>query len=119
MAMPDLADLFAPEAFAELPIGGLVGDHVVSGVIDRLVIGADSVIFADFKTGQVPDQKSGISGQYLVQMGLYYRLLQDIFPQHQIKPSLIFTEGPIVFWLDPVELETAIKTIINKDQAAS
>jgi hypothetical protein len=24
-----------------------------------------------------------------------------------------------VFWLDPVELETAIKTIINKDQAAS
>ena len=119
MAMPDLADLFAPEAFAELPIGGLVGDHVVSGVIDRLVIGADSVIFADFKTGQVPDQKSGISGQYLVQMGLYYRVLLDIFPQHQIKPSLIFTEGPIVFWLDPVELETAIKTIINKDQAAS
>ena len=119
MALPDLAEVFTPEAFVELPIGGLVGDHVVSGIIDRLVIGTDRVIFADFKTGQVPESKADISGQYLIQMGLYYQLLQDIFPQHQIKPSLIFTEGPTVFWLDPGELETAIKTIINKDQTGS
>lgn len=119
MDMPDLAALFAAEAFAELPIGGLVGHHVVSGVIDRLVINADSVIFADFKTGQVPAPKDDISDQYLIQMGLYYRLLQDIFPHHQIKPSLIFTEGPTVFWLDPAELEAVIKTIINNDPTAS
>ena len=62
---------------------------------------------------------NSIPSSYLVQMGLYHRLLQDIFPDHRMKPSLIFTEGPSVFWLDPAQLEAAIKTIINNDMAAS
>ena len=116
---PNLLALFTSEAFAELPIGGLVGSHVVSGIIDRLVITEDTVIFADFKTGQVPDDMNSIPSSYLVQMGLYYRLLQDIFPDHRMKPSLIFTEGPFVFWLDSAQLEAAITTIINNDMATS
>jgi ATP-dependent helicase/nuclease subunit A len=119
MDEPNLSALFTSEAFAELPIGGLVGNHVVSGIIDRLVITENTVIFADFKTGQVPDDMNSIPSSYLVQMGLYHRLLQDIFPDHRMKPSLIFTEGPSVFWLDPAQLEAAIKTIINNDMAAS
>ncbi|WP_222873639.1 PD-(D/E)XK nuclease family protein [Hankyongella ginsenosidimutans] len=47
---PGLEALFGPEAFAEAPVAAILGDRVVQGRIDRLLIAADHVQFIDFKT---------------------------------------------------------------------
>ena len=108
MAEPELAPLFAEDALAEVPIGGQVGAQTVSGIIDRLVIRPDAVFFADFKTGQVPESTDAIPKHYLAQMGLYHRLLAEIYPQHAIRACLIYTESAKIFWLDAEKMDDAL-----------
>ncbi|HCP18830.1 MAG TPA: hypothetical protein DIT62_06140, partial [Alphaproteobacteria bacterium] len=119
MNMSELAALFSSQAFAETPINGLVGNTAVSGIIDRLVITDDAVIFVDFKTGQCPDTSNEISPSYISQMGLYAHLLGKIYPEKQIKAGLIYTEAPRVYWLDKDMLEDAVKTFSVIPETAS
>ncbi len=119
MELPELALLFSRQAYAEIPVSGLVGDYAVSGVIDRLVVTDDAVIFVDFKTGQTPDHIADISSSYITQMGLYARLLGDIFPEKQIDAGLIYTETLAVFWLTEEILTDAVKTFFHKPQTTS
>ena len=119
MNMPELAALFSSQAFAETPVNGLVGNTAVSGVIDRLVITDEVVIFVDFKTGQCPDTLSSVSPSYISQMGLYAHLLEKIYPKKQIKAGLIYTEAPRVFWLNKDMLEDAVKTFSHIPETAS
>ena len=108
MAEPELAPLFAESALAEVPIGGQVGAQVVSGIIDRLAIRPDAIFFADFKTGQVPESTDAIPKHYLAQMGLYHRLLAEIYPQHAMRACLIYTESATIFWLDAEKMDDAL-----------
>ncbi|MDB2390963.1 double-strand break repair helicase AddA [Alphaproteobacteria bacterium] len=84
------ADLFASDALAEVPVTGMVRDRGVSGQIDRLYIGDDSVILADFKTGIVHDDT--VPEAYQRQMALYADLIAQIFPDKSIVCWLIWTE---------------------------
>ena len=54
MAHPDLAPLFGPDSRAEVPLTGVIGDAVVGGLVDRLVVLPDRVLIADFKTNRPP-----------------------------------------------------------------
>ena len=108
MAESELAPLFAEDALAEVPIGGQVGAQTVSGIIDRLAIRPDAVYFADFKTGQVPESTDAIPKHYLAQMGLYHRLLAEIYPQHAMRACLIYTESATIFWLDAEKMDDAL-----------
>lgn len=83
-------DLFAPDALAEVPVTGMVRDRGVSGQIDRLYIGNDSVILADFKTGIAHDDAPPKT--YQRQMALYAALIAEIFPDKSIVCWLIWTE---------------------------
>ncbi len=47
---PDWADVFGPDSLAEVPLAAVVGGRVVSGTVDRLVIGEDRIRIVDFKT---------------------------------------------------------------------
>ena len=108
MAEPELAPLFAEDALAEVPIGGQVGAQVVSGIIDRLTIRPDAVFFADFKTGQVPESTDAIPKHYLAQMGLYHRLLAEIYPERAMRACLIYTESAKIFWLNAEKMDDAL-----------
>src|SRR6185437_17055096 len=44
---PELAPLFGPGSRAEVPLTGVIGDVVVGGLVDRLVVLPDQVIVAD------------------------------------------------------------------------
>ena len=87
---PRFVDLFAPDALAEVPVTGMVRDRGVSGQIDRLYVGDDNVILADFKTGigyeDIPPET------YQRQMALYAALIAEIFPNKPIVCWLIWTE---------------------------
>jgi len=94
MAAPGLVDLFGPQSRAEVPIVGVVGDRVVAGQVDRLVVGAGTVVIADFKSDRaVPDQ---VPAAYRHQMAHYAAVLRQVFPRHRVSAVLIWTEGPRV-----------------------
>ncbi|MBT6565315.1 MAG: double-strand break repair helicase AddA [Candidatus Puniceispirillum sp.] len=87
---PRFVDLFGADALAEVPVTGMVRDRGVSGQIDRLYVGDDIVILADFKTGIMQDVEPPEA--YQRQMALYAALIAEIFPDKPIVCWLIWTE---------------------------
>lgn len=93
--------LFGPGSKAEVPVAGLVGDHVISGQIDRLVVTDDEVLIVDYKTGRIPPaSQADVPAYYIRQMALYKAALEKIYPDRQVKCVLVWTEGPILTPLD-------------------
>ncbi|MCE2516611.1 MAG: double-strand break repair helicase AddA [Alphaproteobacteria bacterium] len=108
-----LSDLFSPEARAEVPVSGLVGKHVVSGVIDRLVITTDAITIVDFKTGASPQEQADVPPAYIFQMALYAHVLAEIWPDRQVRAGLIYTEDARVHWLDAAVMSTTIADLVG------
>ena len=106
---PALAELFGPRARAEQPIAGVVGGRLISGQIDRLLVGADTVVVADFKTGrQPPASARAVPVAYVRQMAAYRALLQPIYPDHSVQCHLVWTVGPTIVRLDDTLLDAQI-----------
>ena len=89
---PTLEPLFGPESRAEVPLTGVVGDVVVGGLIDRLVVLPDRVLLADFKTNRRPPATvEATPVAYLRQMASYRAVLRTIFPHQPVRCALIWT----------------------------
>jgi ATP-dependent helicase/nuclease subunit A len=92
---PQWAAFFGPCARAEVPLVAVVGETVINGRIDRLLVEPDLVRAIDFKTGrQVPQDENGVPAAYLRQMAHYRATLQTIFPASRVEVSLLFTYAP-------------------------
>lgn len=92
---PEWRAFFSPAARAEVPLAAVVGDTVITGRVDRLVIEPGLVRFVDFKTSRsVPEDESGVVTAYLRQMAHYTAALETIFPGSKIEASLLFTHAP-------------------------
>ncbi|CAN5492130.1 double-strand break repair helicase AddA [soil metagenome] len=98
---PRLAALFGPDALPEAPIAAVVqGGVVVSGTVDRLLVGADHVTLVDFKTGRaVPPTLEHVPIYHVRQMAAYRAALAAIFPGRTITAMLLYTSGPTMFTL--------------------
>ena len=107
-----LADIFGQDARAEVPVSGMVGHHVVSGVIDRIVIGEDHITIVDFKTGQAPSSIAEIAPSYVSQLALYAHVLSQIWEGRTIYAGLIFTENVSIYWLDDASMRASISQLI-------
>jgi ATP-dependent helicase/nuclease subunit A len=101
LAMPELAPLFGPDSRAEVPLAGVVGGQVVFGQIDRLAVTAREVLVIDYKTNRAaPATPADVPRLYLRQMAAYRALLQAVYPGHDVRPALLWTEGPRLMALD-------------------
>jgi ATP-dependent helicase/nuclease subunit A len=100
---PAHAELFGPDALAEAPIAALVGAGVVvSGSVDRLLVGPDRILVADFKTGRrVPASVDDVPVPHLRQMAAYVEALKVIFRGRPVEAKLLYTAGPVLFELPP------------------
>lgn len=97
---PEWKDFFGPAAQAEVPLAALVGQTVITGRIDRLIVEPGRVRFIDFKTGRsVPKDESGIIVPYLRQMAHYAAALETIFPDSVVQASLLYTHTPSLIHL--------------------
>ena len=98
---PDHEQLFSPEALAEAPIAAVTADgSVITGTVDRLLVGEDEVRVVDFKTGRaVPPSPADILAPHLRQMAAYVAALEVIFPDRRIEASLLYTSGPTLHTL--------------------
>jgi ATP-dependent helicase/nuclease subunit A len=95
------ADIFAPGALAEAPIAAVVGEHVIAGTVDRLLITDDYIRLIDFKTGnRIPAHAGDVPAAHLRQMAAYVAALEVIFPNRQIEAALLYTSGPTMIPLD-------------------
>ena len=95
---PELASLFGPGSRAEVPLTGVIGDVVISGQVDRLVVLPGRVLIGDFKTHRRPPSSvEATPVTYLRQMASYRAVLRVIFPGRVVTAVLIWTrEGRVM-----------------------
>jgi ATP-dependent helicase/nuclease subunit A len=92
---PEFADIFGPGSLAEVPLTGLLGDRIMSGQIDRLLVRETDVLIIDYKTNRPsPTRIADVPAVYLRQMQIYRDALAGIYPEKQIKTALLWTDGP-------------------------
>jgi ATP-dependent helicase/nuclease subunit A len=102
---PDFAAIFGPGSQAEVPLVGLVEGQVLSGQIDRLVVEDERVLVVDFKTLRPPPgSEAEVAPVYLRQLALYRAALAQIYPRHEIRCALLWTEGPRLMPISPERL---------------
>jgi ATP-dependent helicase/nuclease subunit A len=111
-------DLFGPGSRAEVPIVGRLrigGDEVrVSGQVDRLVVTADWVLIADYKTNRPAPRSFGeVPPLYVRQLALYRAVLAKLYPGRAIRCALIWTEVPDLMELSSEALTHALATVTS------
>ncbi|MDE0702597.1 MAG: double-strand break repair helicase AddA [Rhodospirillaceae bacterium] len=102
--LPEARPLFGPGSMAEAPVTGTVGGAVISGQIDRLAIGAQTVSVVDYKTNRPPPADGAATPPvYLRQMAAYRALLRRLYPAHRVDCFLLWTAAPRLMALaDPL-----------------
>tara|TARA_Y100001960_G_C14615357_1_gene797924 strand:+ start:154 stop:639 length:486 start_codon:yes stop_codon:yes gene_type:complete len=104
---PQFNVLFAPGSRAEVSVSGAVGDTVVAGQIDRLVITDDAVTIVDYKTGRImPESVEQTPIAYLRQLAAYREVLQAIYPERAVTCALLWTDIPYLVAIPNVLLDT-------------
>jgi ATP-dependent helicase/nuclease subunit A len=107
LAHPELAPLFGPDSRAEVPLTGVVGNAVVGGLVDRLVVLPDRVLLADYKTNRrPPETDDDIPVLYLRQLAAYRAVLRQIFPDRPVRCALIWTQAARVSMLADALLDS-------------
>ena len=100
-ALPEILDLFAPDARTEVPVAGTISGKFISRRIDRLRVdgAAQTVHFIDYKTDLDPDARRDA---YMIQMREYAQLLQKIYPGYQISGHLLWMHN---WTLEPIRID--------------
>jgi ATP-dependent helicase/nuclease subunit A len=92
------APIFEPGSRAEVSIAGRVKRQglpaaLVSGQIDRLVIGETEISIVDYKTNQNPPQRAEDAPKdYVSQLALYRAVLANLYPERTVRCFLLWTE---------------------------
>jgi ATP-dependent helicase/nuclease subunit A len=103
---PAFAAVFAPDAFAEAPVAATVGELVIAGTVDRLLVTPDAVTIVDFKTSRrVPASADQAEVYHLRQMAAYVAAIERVFPGRTVTAALLYTEGPQLIALPPALLQ--------------
>lgn len=95
MDAPDWSDLFGPQALAEVPLAAVLGEQVIAGTADRLLVTSERVMVADFKTARRPPAGlDDVPDSTLRQMAAYAAALAVIYPGRQIEAAVLYTQTP-------------------------
>lgn len=92
---PEWADLFGPQALAEVPLAATVGGQVIAGTADRLLIEPDCVTVVDFKTTRRPPRSlAEVPAATTRQMAAYAAALRVIYPGRTVRAAVLYTHAP-------------------------
>ncbi|MFK3890075.1 double-strand break repair helicase AddA [Sphingomonas sp. NPDC079357] len=116
---PVHAALFGPAALAEAPIAAtLPTGRVISGTIDRLLLGDGVVRAIDYKTGRsVPADVADVPDYHLRQMAAYHAALEVIFPGARVEVALLYTAGPRLIELPAALLDPVKRRFSGPEQS--
>ena len=116
---PDFAEVFAAGSRPEVPIVGRIARAgaapiAVAGQVDRLIVTADTVLIADYKTDSaVPNHLDEVE-PYVAQLALYRAVLGRLYPGKTVRAALIFTNGPLLIHVPPEAMDQALDKALNK-----
>jgi ATP-dependent helicase/nuclease subunit A len=112
LSAPDLQPLFAPGALAEVEVCATLpdlGERIVQGVIDRLVVTPGRVLAVDFKSNAVvPARPEEVPDGILRQMGAYAAMLEAIYPGHTVETAVVWTRTARLMPLPPKIVREAL-----------
>lgn len=95
------APLFSKDSVAEVALMGVVGEHIISGQIDRLVVCDDKVMIVDYKTNRpAAERLADVPQVYMKQMRSYKQLVQKIYPDKKIEAFILWTNTAKIMKLD-------------------
>jgi ATP-dependent helicase/nuclease subunit A len=101
LEVPAFADVFGAGSLAEAPVVALVGEMVIAGQVDRLLVEPTRVRLVDFKTGRrVPARLEELPEAHVAQMAGYVAALRTVFPGRAVEAALLYTAGPTL-WTVP------------------
>lgn len=96
--------VFADGAIAEVPVVGRVkrlGNKVLRGQIDRLIVTPDTVWAIDFKTdANPPPDGAPLPPAYAGQLALYVSALGQVYPDKSIRAAVLWTGARRLTQLD-------------------
>jgi ATP-dependent helicase/nuclease subunit A len=108
------APLFGLGSRAEVSIAGRVKRQglpsaLVAGQIDRLVIGQQEILIADYKTNQTPPRvPEAAPRDYVRQLALYRAVLTNLYPERTIRCCLLWTENAEMMELSAASLDAEV-----------
>ncbi len=115
---PRWAELFGPDALAEVPIAATVGTRVVAGTIDRLLVGPRRIRLIDFKTTRRPPLGlAQVSNAYLRQMAAYALALEAAYPGRVVEAALLYTAAPRLIEIPPAVLATHKQALLGCEES--
>lgn len=96
------ADVFGPDSLAEVPVtGDIGGGRILSGQIDRLLIGKERILIVDFKTNRPsPRHQSEIPENYKDQLRAYKYAISMIYPDRTVQCALLWTDRAVLMPID-------------------
>ncbi|MGB3167392.1 MAG: 3'-5' exonuclease, partial [Alteraurantiacibacter sp.] len=105
----DWAELFGPDALAEVPLAATVGEQVIAGFADRLLVTPGRVQVVDFKTARRPPASlAEVPPSTLRQMASYVAALEVIYPDRPVEAAVLYTQTPQIIAL-PADVLAAHK----------
>jgi ATP-dependent helicase/nuclease subunit A len=106
MADHRFAPLFGPGSRAEVPLIGRLGERVVSGRVDRLLVRQDYVLVVDYKTDRRPPANPPAG--YVRQMAAYRGLLACLYGGRPVRCALLWTDQPSWMPLEATLLDDSL-----------
>jgi ATP-dependent helicase/nuclease subunit A len=86
----------------------------VSGQVDRIAVGADTVLIADFKTNHpAPRTLEDVAFAYVGQLALYRAALRKLYPGKAVRAALIWTDIPDVMEIAMDMMEEALCSVTS------
>ena len=111
IADPRLAALFGPDSRAEvavaavLPRPGLAPAPFI-GRIDRVAVGGEGVLIADFKSGA--PRGGATLASYIAQLALYRAALAPLYPGRPLRAFLVWLDQPDIIEIAPEALDASL-----------
>lgn len=105
-----LEEIFLPnpdkEILSEVPVSFIENAEVLHRIIDRLIIKKDEVWIIDFKTssGVTIDTLSDQALQYKKQISSYFSAVKKLYPNKEIRASILFTSIAALYDFETNEL---------------
>jgi ATP-dependent helicase/nuclease subunit A len=103
------APVFGEGSRAEVAVSGAVNGVPVSGRMDRLVVTADRVLVADYKTNRpAPAAAEQADPAYIRQLAVYVSVLRQLYPTRRVEAALVWTDGPRLMPVPDALMEAAL-----------
>ncbi|MDH5721782.1 MAG: double-strand break repair helicase AddA [Alphaproteobacteria bacterium] len=94
---PEYQAFFSENSLAEISTTGFTSDkkNIMNAQIDRLVIKDNTIWILDYKSNRPsPKKPENIPEIYRKQIESYKDIIREIYPDHDIKAALLWTDGP-------------------------